>query len=272
MGRIYDNTPPRVQIKRCREKGCRNDFARLEPIRRLAALAAEHHVIFNAVAGYAATTGAKLGYSQDIQSDMTKTLRVLAAKYATRSEYQLAITCCEGITHAFDASLAERGANRDELAGLFTAGITEAIVRKVLLKGERTPARLIPDAEVYNNGKRVAGRRNIDFFWSTAEEDEYQLAEAYECKNGPAKLVQDLGFQERRWLRREWKRSKLFLMLQLHNLLTRKGIRVHLGVVTLKPQAHVDRDIERTGLSPPEELHIYARDSVLNKLPYPAYT
>jgi hypothetical protein len=140
----------------------------------------------------------------------------------------------------------------EDIPGLFTSGITEAIVLRLLRRHGRQDVDITEDAFFYKANERMSAR-NMDFVWARCQEKNGAI---YECKNQPSRLVEALRDQQIASHKAEWLKSELWLMLEVRRLLVDCLWTVGLNVITLRPRWSVQAKIESKSLTVPTELAI----------------
>lgn len=199
---------------------------------------------------------------------MARLLRPLKNQNPHVPGVNAAIGYCNDIGDAFEKA-SRSDANTRKLAGLFTSGISEAIVDYVLEHSPRQPNCTIKDTAVLVAGSPL-NSCNIDFFYAPDPADE---AEAYECKNSPTGIFSEfMGLHAHPDPSKQlaWERSKLYLLKMLKVHLDAIGIPTHLGLISLHPRSIVHKKLRRMadqmGAAIPGILAVYGRDDIFDHI------
>lgn len=236
--RVLEKSIP-LSVKSAWSQGARNDYAKLPSILHLAETAARHPMILQAIGSDIALKCNKDGYTESTLAGLRAKVMVLcpvleAAKATVDALKQIAVDFASEIKDS------RFGKPPAEIPGLFTSGITEAILLERLNRTGYVNKDITEDAYFYKAGKKMSAR-NMDFVWARQQEKRGAI---YECKNQPSKLVQGLMAQNTRGHEAEWLNSELWLMLEVHHLLVNCHWKVSLSVVTLRPRGSVQAKVD----------------------------
>jgi len=219
-------------------------------------------VILRTISSFVAHEGKKRGYSKDA----TQPVRARVLSVAPIPLGQRTVNALEEVTtdymHALSIATPSE-ADEAKPANLFSSAICEAIVFRFLEDSGRTSDALTEDAHVYFGEVDRPHPKNIDFIWALPDK---KRAEAYECKTDPGWLLRRYYTREAPGNLAEWRKEKLFLMLELHRLLQAESWYIHLGCVTLLSRHLVEVKLEAYGSGPPE-LDIYCREDLGDGFP-----
>ena len=275
--RTFNATAPQVDVEQSTTPDTFNKYAELPPIKELAEWVCLIPGLRSSVCGYVSSHGPKYGYGREHtgeDSRMAKRLRYAQEAIPPMAPsipgINAAIEHSNKIADEFEQELLT-GIDMLDLAGRFTAAISEAVVHVLLCKSRRAPGCTIPDAFV-REGRHRVNARNIDFFYCP-HDDPPVAAEAYECKNDPSRVfseVMGLEAEPNDEKRREWRESKLYLMERLRCLLDAKDISTHLGIISLHRGSTVRwklQDMARqVGVAVPGIVAVYAREDVFEDI------
>ncbi len=219
----------------------------------MAKLATQHPSLLEVVVSFAHEKGTIIGYTEqdlaNLRSRVLSLSRIVGSESA-RSLIDLLKKLSALYKSEWDAAKSpeDKGAVRE----LLSAGISEAIVFRLLIDKGRKEDEIRKDASVYIDGTPI-NSRNIDFIWSRPET---KAVEAYECKRSPPRLIQYYGGPpgDRAYMAL-WRGAKLYLMLTLHKHLVNQRWGVHLACITSGNREVFERDLR----DKPPELTIYDR-------------
>lgn len=240
----------------------RNPFTELPSVKTLAKNAVESKKILGALASFVARESRTLGYSRS--SMQTLRTRIFLLRLPTELKKET-IESLNEIADAYSSCLENQTLTLEEIKDLryqISAGISEAIVLRFLITSGRNQEDITPDARIYFPDTEKPSSRNIDFVWSLPNE---KVAEIYECKNQPTRLVANYQTREATGNEAVWKKEQLYLMLKLRGILTKVSWDVGLGCITLRSRQAVMPGIER--VTKPDELVIYCREDLGTKFP-----
>jgi len=202
-------------------------------------MAAQHPMILQAIGADIALKCNRLGYTKSTLEDLRA--KVMGRTPVPEAARRRTVEALHGIEADFALEIKSSGHRKppDEIRGLFTSGITEAIVLKLLIHSGRQDAHITKDAYFYK-AKVQMSPKNVDFVWARPQ---YKNGAIYECKNQPARLVRALMDKNTPGHEAEWKKSELWLMLTVRDLLIDCQWKVGLNVVTLRTRGPVQAGI-----------------------------
>ena len=263
MARIVDKSIP-LSVERATARGTSIPYAGLGSVQALADLIIAHQAVLRAVASFAANNGRLMGYSRENLSNLRARVMALFT-YLPNGVAKKTIGTLDGVATDYTAILddppipPEAKAN---LAGDFTAGISEAVVYKLLVNNGRLAQDVVLDTMFFQGEKKLTAC-NVDFFSTLRRQ---KVAELYECKNQPRRLLERYDTRNVAGNEPDWKREKLYLMLTVHELLTTAKWRVHLGCVTFRTRSAIQDALSPFG-TPPAELTIYCQEDLGTTFP-----
>ncbi len=257
--RVLEQSIP-LSVESAWSQGARNDYAKLPSIVRLAEMAAMHPMILQAIGADVALKCNRYGYTGATLADLKGRVMAFcpvleAAKAAVEALHEIEAD------FALETQSSRFGKSPEDIPGLFTAGITEAIVLRLFIRGGRQETEITEDAYVYKAGMKMSAR-NMDFIWARCQAKSGAI---YECKNQPARLMEALRCRQIPGHKTEWLKSELWLMLEVHRLLIACHWKVRLGVVTLRPRGAVQAKIKSIpSIKVPGELDIVCLEDLPN--------
>lgn len=252
-------------IEKSRSAEARNQYANLQSIKDLARLMITVVSLRTAVGRVVANQAVKQGYSDDLLSRLRTRILMLPLSEKTAKE---AVNAVDAVSKDYIQIYPKLQSSKEkkELAGLFTAGISENIVHQLLLVSDRQLAEIMSDAQVFIGGTRrdnMINSCNVDFFWSRPKA---KMAELHECKNTPGRLLELYHTRDVPGNVHKWRRCKLCLMLRTHEELEKASWHVHLACITLRSKEPTNSLIEVLG-GKPDELHIYTLEDLGTTFP-----
>ena len=250
----------RLSVERAPSQEARNDYAKWPSILRLAEAAVRQTMILQAIGGDIASRCISKGYSDSTLAD----IRARVMMCPVREVAKEAVEALKEIASDFALEVKDSkyGKPPEDIPGLFTSGITEAIVLKLLKRYGRQDVDITEDAFFYKDGQKISAR-NMDFVWARCQAKDGAI---YECKNQPSRLVEALRDQQIASHKPEWLKSELWLMLEVRRLLVGCHWTVGLNVVTLRPRKSVQAKIESKSLKVPTELAIVCLEDLSRPL------
>lgn len=236
--------------------GASNPFATLPCIEKLARIAAsaQGRGMLEALCVFASYDGKNVGYASDTTRHLYHPFLAMLPADKGKDACNLLAELAVEFDKAWQTAVP---AKRSEVAEKITAGISEAIVHELLLLAGRPSQEIISDAHFDINGTPLT-RCNVDRVWASPVVRKIEL---YECKNYPARLFEFYAVQNQARHADAWKRSKLYLMLEVQRRLRGQGWGVHAGCVTIRPRFSIERSLT-TGAPPPSDLTVYCLEDL----------
>ena len=130
----------------------------------------------------------------------------------------------------------------------------------LLIQSSREQEDLVSDARFSLNG--IAFPTNVDVVWVVRP---IKHLEMLESKLHPDNLLQAYFTREYEGHDHAWRKSKLYMMLQVHTVLTEQHWQVRLYLTTLQSRGYLDSYL--AGQSPPDVLKVCAVEDLC--LPFP---
>jgi hypothetical protein len=237
--RIIEKSIP-LSVRCAGLPGARNDYARLPSIVRLAETAVRHPMVLRAVGPYIADICNSRGYAESTLAALrTKVIKVMTDREPEAARATVNALKEIATDFASEVKVSRYGKPPEQIPGLFTSGITEAIVLKLLRRSGYQDVDITEDAFFYKADEPMSAR-NMDFVWAKPQDKNGAI---YECKNQPARLVRALRDQNTPGHKAEWEKSELWLMLTVRDLLVNCRWKFNLSVVTLRPKRSVQSEI-----------------------------
>jgi hypothetical protein len=250
----------RLSVDSAWSQGARNDYATLPSVLRLAETAAQHPMILKAIGPDIALRCKSIGYGENTLGDLRARVMMCPVREAAKEAVEaLKLIAVDLASEIKDSKF---GKPPDKIPGLFTSGITEAIVLKLLIHYGRQDADITEDAFFYKDDEKMSPR-NMDFVWARCQAKDGAI---YECKNQPARLVEALKDRQIPSHDVEWRKSELWLMLRVRSLLVGCHWTFGLNVVTLRPRGPVQANIRSKSLTVPVELAIVCLEDLSRPL------
>ena len=219
--RTLDRSIP-LFVESSRTTGTHNRYVSLPCVEELATEAFSHPEVLDAIALLVAVKAIKFGYSKPEIISTRRRLMLLCDTVPVQD----AIRALEAVAVEYRKECPEGAPapQRRDVAGQFCSAISETIVLKFLTAAGRRDADITKDARVLSRDSRPINSCNIDFIWASIRR---KLAELVECKNQLYSLLRGLGTAD-------FRRSKLWLMLETSRLLVGARWRVRMACVTLR--------------------------------------
>jgi len=209
-----------------------NPYVNRQSVRRLGELAAEHRAVRNAVAAHVSRVGVASGYSAGVVRGLQQKLLLVCAPAVQKLAWEAIDAIAKDYEKAYDDLPADK---KQRLGGDFTSAISERIVREYLVAHGRLPADMQWNARIYLHGKPL-NKSNIDFVWWVGHR---KIADAYECKNDPMRLLGPYAGREHN--QHSYPKTQLWLLLEFDSRLTAIGWDIHIACVTLRRRHAVQR-------------------------------
>lgn len=259
MGKRQIDSSIPLYVESARTSEAQNRYATHGSVVRLAKIATEHPSLLRVLAGFVSIQARHVGYTKKSVGELRRRALGLSGGAVPGSVVKQMDKVMEEIaeTCSSDAQGSATPEARKRIPNDMTAGITEAIVLRLLLASRRRRSDITENAFVYTgaSGRKKINARNLDFVYA---EQAKKIAEAFECRNQPARLMDEYYTREAYGNDAAWKKCKLYLMLKFEELLSQKGWRVLLACVTLRSRQRVIREINRRGGLPTNgRLEIY---------------
>jgi hypothetical protein len=197
-------------------------------------------MVLQAVGPYIADICNSRGYAESTLAALrTKVIKVMTDREPEAARATVNALKEIATDFASEVKASQYGKPPEQIPGLFTSGITEAIVLKLLRRSGYQDVDITEDAFFYKAGEQMSAR-NMDFVWAKPQDKNGAI---YECKNKPARLVEALKDRQIPSHDVEWRKSELWLMLKVRSLLVGCHWKVGLNVVTLRPKRSVQSEI-----------------------------
>lgn len=245
------NNPPFLYVGQDEGDQQRNPFASSIAVQKIAQLSAAHSEILLTIAPFVSGLG-KLGYSAK-RTERLRTLLLFRDPMAAAKEAHSAF---EQLGKDYDQSIAAKDPAEtvEEVAGRYTAAISERITYELLLLAGLAPTEIRSDA-FFESGDppRRMSSRNLDYFWSRSP-----AGGICECKNQPTTLLWEFKKKDRPGEGLVWSKSKCKLMMDVDSMLRQGGAKVHSACVTLRSRGVIDV----SGFSLPPNLQIYSAEEL----------
>ena len=249
-----------IAIEETQGPHARIAFCDSQSVRDLARLAVEHPMMLQALAEFISNHGLRKGFSGDEIDRIRPRLMACLPHDACKRTW----SALQELARDFDAAMARGDAGSDPSCpgGEFVAAISETVLLMKLQQMGRKPEDMTRDAIVFMGaGKAPISTRNIDIVWA---EISAKQAEAYECKNQPARLL--APWANHLLASSAWTSSKLWVMWKLREELRQTGWGVLLGCVTLQSRERIRLAIASKG-KVPEWLRIFCIEDLLGYFP-----
>ncbi len=259
--KVLDKSIP-VSLESARIPGTFNEYASLPFVKKLAEVSLSSTMVFDAVTGFIVKEAKGLGYANEqlgtFRNKLLHCRPLEAAKEAIRLFEELS---CRYTADLTDPNTSDE--QKKKLRDLVSAGIIEAIINKCLEDSGRRSSDVTKDARVYTeNPTEPLNKCNIDFVWAAIQQ---KAANIYEFKNHPGWLFGKYGTRDDPGNVVAWKKSKLWLMLELYALLVGAGWSVDAGCVTLRKRETLKSMIASHIM--PKEVTLYCREDIGNSFP-----
>lgn len=225
----------------------RIQFCDLEGVKRLASAAAKSPAVLDAISSHISGLAARSGFTRRALDQTRRKLFQVrpheALKQAVEALDQMAADYESALTQSTEPS---------ELPGQFAAGIAEQVVHEWLCAYGRDESEIVADATVRGSrGEPISdvNKSNIDRVWARPASKQ---AEAYECKNQPLRLLARYPTRKAAGNDLAYRKSKLWLMLELRKVLSRVSWDVMLACVTLRSKWTFLKGLEALAERPPD--------------------
>jgi hypothetical protein len=257
--RTLVDSPPLV-VEPAWALGARNPLTEHPSVRALAILLVDDPPLLQCFAVFVVTIGNKKGYLQTQMDDAKRRIQLLAVVPAQRRRMVIKALSELGVAYS-EWLRTETEAERSKLPGRTSAAVLEAVIITLLTKCERQADDLVPDAHFTVAGETSS--RNVDVVWVL---ERVNRLEMYECKIHPDRLL--APYFKRSWMghESEWKKSKLYMMLEVQSILTKHHWNVRLFLATLHSHGFVDAYLANQG-SPPPPLEFCPVEAL--RIPFP---
>lgn len=236
--RVIEASIP-LEVESATSGGARNDYATLPSIVGLAEIAAEHPMVLQAIGPHIAKVCNDHGYSENTLGALRSKVMTLMPCVPDAAKATINALNMVSADYVLETRSSRFGKPANEIPGLFTSGITEAIVHRLLTRSGREDSDITEDAIFYKAGEKMSAK-NLDFLWARSMDKQGAL---YECKNQPARLIDDLKHKGTPGHDADWRNSELWLMLEVRGLLVNCSWVLNLHVVTLRPEGAVEAKI-----------------------------